>query len=227
MKPTLLFSLFVSLGAVGCSHELDDMDDEPAGVESASTVTPPSCSPGRAEGAVNAYQKALHDTIAFALGTAGTANDGYSVYQTKEEFKRGACRGHPNDKYRRSAPTTITTQAGRYLFSHRTWSDAVREVKLDTFEPDSQEKAAEWLITYVFRVTVPPDRPMTRDEFSEALDKLSTSREWSELPKGNYEGPTRGHFEGPAKGYYDDTPTPTKSAEELRAHYCQKAGCQR
>ena len=78
MKVKLMILLVASLGAAGCSQETGEAGDDPAG-EVASAASGPTCSPGRAAGAVNRYQKALHDSLAFAEGTEARGKDGYNI----------------------------------------------------------------------------------------------------------------------------------------------------
>lgn len=159
-----------------------------------------TCQPSRAAGAVSAPQKALHDVIAWAEGTRGRSRDGYDVMFAFEIA--ASCVSHPNvcTKF----GSTCSTAAGRYQFLHRTWTAAASARDLDTFEPENQERAAEYLISTVRRVSVPQDRAMTASELANAMEKLSY--EWASLPPARY---------GQS----------AKSPADVRATYCSFAGC--
>lgn len=170
-------------------------EDEEAPVASGGT-----CAPSRAANAVGRFQKALHDSIAWAEGTRGRSKDGYDVMFN---FKiTSSCGRHPN--LCQSFGSTCTTAAGRYQFLTTTWNGAANARGLRTFEPDNQERAAAYLIGTVRRVTVPQDRAMTAAEFSNAMSKLSY--EWASLPPGRYGQPKR-------------------SSAAMRSTYCSVAGC--
>ena len=159
-----------------------------------------SCEPARADGVVSAYQKALHDSIAFAEGTRNHSSDGYDVMFS---FKiMDSCQSHPNQCLKFGS--SCSTAAGRYQFLKGTW-DSVKSAKsLPNFEPESQEIGGAYLIATVRKVTVPQSRAMTASEFSNAMNKLSW--EWASLPPGRYG-------------------QPTKSLSQMRTMYCSLAGC--
>lgn len=160
-----------------------------------------TCSPSRADGAVNRFEKALHDTIAFAEGTrADGPNDGYNVMFTHRRFT--SCGRHPNT---RICDGICSTAAGRYQFLYRTWSSISNTLGYATFEPENQERGAEYLIKTVRRANIPTDRPLTVTEFSNVMSKISY--EWASLPPSRY----------PGQG--------GKSVNELRSLYCDLAGC--
>lgn len=164
---------------------------------------PPSgetCDPARAVGAVNNYQKALHDSIAWAEGTRGYSDDGYDVMFS---FKlMNSCNAHPNQCIKFGS--TCSTAAGRYQFLTGTWSSVRSANSLSSFEPENQELGAQYLVKTVRKVTVPTSRAMTASEFSNAMSKLSW--EWASLPPGRYG-------------------QPNKSASQMRSMYCSLAGC--
>jgi muramidase (phage lysozyme) len=159
-----------------------------------------SCDPERAVGAVGEYDKALHDSIAYAEGTRDYAKDGYNVMFSHKLFD--SCHAHPNTCVKFG--NSCSTAAGRYQFQIKTWN-AVKSAKdLESFEPEDQERAAAYLVGTVRHVTVPEDRPMTASEFSNAMTKLSW--EWAALPPGQYG-------------------QPSKSMSQMRSMYCALAGC--
>jgi muramidase (phage lysozyme) len=159
-----------------------------------------SCSPSRATGVITRYQKALHDSIAFAEGTRGYSQDGYNVMFS---FRlTSSCQRHPNQCIRYGS--TCSTAAGRYQFLTSTWNSVARARNLGTFEPENQERGAAYLISTTRRVAVPQDRPMTATEFSNAMSKLSY--EWASLPPGRYG-------------------QPNKTLSQMRSTYCSIAGC--
>lgn len=159
-----------------------------------------TCDPERAEGVVGFYQKALHDSIAFAEGTRNHSNDGYDVMFS---FKiMTSCGSHPNKCI--SFGSSCSTAAGRYQFLTGTWNSVKSAQSLTSFEPENQERGGAYLVKTVRKVTVPQDRPMTASEFSNAMNKLSW--EWASLPPGRYG-------------------QPTKTLSQMRTMYCSLAGC--
>src|SRR5262249_32701435 len=133
----------------------------------------------------NTYEKALHDTIAFAEGTAGVSNDGYDVGFAFKTF--ASCAQHPNVST--CSGSLCSTPAGRYQFLTKTWTTTARAIDATTVEPDNRGKGAQCRIAKVRKVTVPDTRAMTATEFSNALKKLSY--EWASLPPGRYGQPNR------------------------------------
>ncbi len=159
-----------------------------------------TCDPARAEGSVSVYQKALHDSIAWAEGTRGYSKDGYDVMYS---FKLApSCGAHPNQCVK--AGGSCSTAAGRYQFLIGTWSSVKSANDLPSFEPENQELGAQYLVKTVRKVSVPTTRAMTASEFSNAMSKLSW--EWASLPPGRYG-------------------QPAKSASQMRTMYCSLAGC--
>lgn len=159
-----------------------------------------TCDPARADGAVNDYQKALHDSIAWAEGTRDYSKDGYNVLFS---FKlTDSCNVHPNRCI--AFGSSCSTAAGRYQFLTGTWSSVKSANGLTSFEPENQELGAQYLVKSVRKVTVPSSRPMTASEFSNAMSKLSY--EWASLPPGRYG-------------------QPNKTASQMRNMYCSLAGC--
>lgn len=169
------------------------------GVEPA-TPTGSSCAPSRANGVISSYQKALHDSLAFAEGTRGYSKDGYNVMFS---FRlASSCQSHPNQCI--AFGSTCSTAAGRYQFLTTTWRSVASARNLQSFEPENQERGAAYLISTTRRVTVPQDRPMTAAEYSNAMSKLSY--EWASLPPGRYG-------------------QPSKTQSQMRTMYCSVAGC--
>lgn len=159
-----------------------------------------TCDPARAEGAVGNYQKALHDSIAWAEGTRNYSEDGYDVMFS---FKiMNSCNKHPNQCLKFGS--SCSTAAGRYQFLKGTWDSVKSANSLPNFEPESQEVGAKYLVGTVRHVTVPQGRAMTASEFSNAMSKLSW--EWASLPPGRYG-------------------QPNKSSSQMRNFYCSLAGC--
>ncbi len=159
-----------------------------------------TCDPARAAGAVNTYEKALHDSIAWAEGTRGYSKDGYNVLFS---FKlTSSCDHHPNQCI--PFGSSCSTAAGRYQFLTNTWSSVKSANGLPSFEPENQEIGAQYLVKSVRNVNVPSSRPMTASEFSNAMSKLSY--EWASLPPGRYG-------------------QPNKTASQMRTMYCSLAGC--
>lgn len=159
-----------------------------------------TCDPGRAAGAVNTYQKALHDSIAWAEGTRNFAKDGYNVMFS---FKlMNSCNVHPNQCL--AFGSSCSTAAGRYQFLTGTWNSVKSANGLSSFEPENQELGAKYLVNTTRHVTVPSSRPMTASEFSNAMSKLSW--EWASLPPGRYG-------------------QPVKNSSQMRNMYCSLAGC--
>jgi muramidase (phage lysozyme) len=166
---------------IGCAG---DVDPEETAWSEEELATKTTCSAERANGAVNRYEKALHDTIAYAEGTKGRLNDGYSITYAYRSFS--SCARHPN--MRITAGGYTSTAAGRYQYLKKTWDNVERAAALASFEPENQEKAAAWSIKHR-GVTVPPTTPMTRGQFAIALRKLSL--EWASLPGSPYGQPRR------------------------------------
>lgn len=176
--------------------DTDDGDDVP----DTTTAAGGTCAPGRAAGIVNRYQKALHDTLAFAEGTRARSNDGYDILFGGTNIS--SCARHPNQciKYGKSC----STAAGRYQFLYRTWDSIANARGYATFEPENQERGAAYLISSVRKANVPADRALSSAEFTNVITKLSY--EWASLPPGQYG-------------------QPNKSMAELRRVYCSVAGC--
>jgi muramidase (phage lysozyme) len=170
--------------------------------EGAEPVAPSgsSCSPSRANGVITSYQKALHDSLAFAEGTRGHSQDGYNVMFSFRLMN--GCQSHPNQCIRFGG--TCSTAAGRYQFLNTTWRSVASARNLQSFEPENQERGAAYLISTTRRVNVPQDRAMTAAEFSNAMSKLSY--EWASLPPGRYG-------------------QPSKTSSQMRTMYCSVAGC--
>ncbi len=173
-------------------------------VDSSSPTNPtPSgstCDPARATGAVNDYEKALHDSIAYAEGTRNYSKDGYNVLFSFKLIQ--SCETHPNQCLKFGS--SCSTAAGRYQFLTKTWSSVKSAENLDSFEPENQERGAQYLVNTVRHVSVPSGRAMTASEFSNAMSKLSY--EWASLPPGRYG-------------------QPNKSFSQMRTMYCSEAGC--
>lgn len=159
-----------------------------------------TCDPGRAVGAVSSYQKALHDSIAWAEGTRSYSKDGYNVMFSFQLMN--SCNVHPNRCI--SFGSSCSTAAGRYQFLTTTWNAVKSANGLSSFEPENQEIGAKYLVNTTRHVTVPSGRAMTASEFSNAMSKLSW--EWASLPPGRYG-------------------QPNKSASQMRNMYCSLAGC--
>ncbi len=159
-----------------------------------------TCSPSRANGVITSFQKALHDSIAFAEGTRNHSKDGYDVMFS---FRiAGSCQSHPNQCIRFGS--TCSTAAGRYQFLINTWRSVARARNYGTFEPENQERGAAYLISTTRRVNVPQTRAMSASEYSNAMSKLSY--EWASLPPGRYG-------------------QPSKTQSQMRSMYCSIAGC--
>ena len=152
---------------------------------SGGTTSTTTCDPSRAAGAVGYYQKALHDSIAWAEGTREYSNDGYDVMFSYHLMS--SCSVHPNQCI--DFGSTCSTAAGRYQFLTSTWKGAKNALNLTSFEPENQERAGQYLVSNVRHVTVPENRAMTAAEFSNAMSKLSY--EWASLPPGRYGQPTK------------------------------------
>ncbi len=164
------------------------------------TAVGSTCSASRASGVITSYQKALHDSIAFAEGTRNHSKDGYNVLFSFQ--LTSSCQSHPNRCL--AFGSTCSTAAGRYQFLTATWRSVARARNLGTFEPENQERGAAYLISTTRRVSVPQNRAMTATEFSNAMSKLSY--EWASLPPGRYG-------------------QPNKTLSQMRATYCGIAGC--
>ncbi len=198
MNRFFLFAIATIAAATGCAGASDAPPDEPTD-ETSSAATGPTCSATRASGAVNRYQKALHDSIAYAEGTEGRGKDGYNIGFAYKTFS--SCGRHPN--INTCSGRLCSTAAGRYQFLKRTWDSTARGIGASTFEPENQEKGAAYLISRVRRVSVPTNRAMTASEFSNAMSKLSY--EWASLPPGRYGQPVRTH-------------------SQMRTDYCRNVG---
>ncbi len=159
-----------------------------------------SCDPSRAVGAVNRYEKALHDAIAYAEGTRNEGKDGYNVLFSNRKIS--SCARHPNQCI--AFGSSCSTAAGRYQFLTTTWNSVKAARGLSSFEPENQELGAAYLVGNVRRVTIPSGRALTASEFSNAMGKLSY--EWASLPPGRYG-------------------QPSKTMSQVRAVYCNVAGC--
>lgn len=159
-----------------------------------------SCDQAKARGAVGEFQKALHDTIAYAEGTRDYSHDGYDVMYSYKIAT--SCTNHPNQCLRFGR--TCSTAAGRYQYLKGTWDRVKAARGLSSFEPQNQEQGAEWLVSTARKVTIAQERAMTPSEFNNMLSKLSY--EWASFPPGRYGQPTH-------------------DAAVLRVDYCRRAGC--
>ncbi len=175
-------TLLLAVSAAACASP--GAEEEESTAESSDALTGATCSPTRAVGAVNRYEKALHDSIAFAEGTEKRGKDGYNVGFAYKYF--GSCARHPN--INTCSGRLCSTAAGRYQFLKGTWDTTARAIGAKTFEPENQEKGARHLINKVRKVTVPSNRKLTATEFSNAMKKLSY--EWASLPPGRYGQPS-------------------------------------
>lgn len=164
------------------------------------TPTGGTCAPSRASGVITSYQKALHDSIAYAEGTRNHSKDGYDVMFSFRIMN--SCQSHPNQCIRFGS--TCSTAAGRYQFLNGTWRSIASARNLGTFEPENQERGAAYLISTTRRVSVPQTRAMTASEYANAMSKLSY--EWASLPPGRYG-------------------QPSKTQSQMRSLYCSVAGC--
>ncbi len=193
----LPWMLALVVGLVGCSTADDGDPNDTGETESALGAT---CAASRGAGVVSRYNKALHDTIAFAEGTEGDgAKDGYNVMFTHRQF--ASCARHPN--IRNCDGGLCSTAAGRYQFLKTTWDVVARGTGASNFEPENQERGATYLVTTVRRVNLPAGRAMSASEFSNAMSKLSY--EWASLPPGRYG-------------------QPKKPLSTMRSNYCANLG---
>ncbi|HET6332789.1 MAG TPA: FG-GAP-like repeat-containing protein [Polyangiales bacterium] len=129
--------------------------------------------------------------------TEGTRGHGKDGYNVTFAYRYfDSCEEHPNLKI--CSGSLCSTAAGRYQFLYKTFTG----LKLPNFWPEQQELGALELIER--RGVDLPDAPMTATQFANALDRLSY--EWSSLPPGRYG-------------------TPRHTLSEIRAEYCQLAGC--
>ncbi|CAN5754871.1 hypothetical protein BH11MYX4_BH11MYX4_06080 [soil metagenome] len=170
------------------------------GTETNAAVDGDTCAPERATNIVGRFQKALHDTIAFAEGTRDFSKDGYNVLFSFQ--LTSSCARHPNRCLKFGS--SCSTAAGRYQFLTGTWNSIANVRGYATFEPENQERGAAYLIASVRKATIPQDRALTAAEFTNVITKLSF--EWASLPPGQYG-------------------QPMKSMSQLRTTYCSLAGC--
>jgi muramidase (phage lysozyme) len=159
-----------------------------------------TCAADRATGIVGRFQKALHDTIAFAEGTRDRSKDGYDVIFSG--ITVNSCSKHPNRCIKFGS--TCSTASGRYQFLSGTWKSVQNVRGYATFEPENQERGAAYLIATVRKATIPQDRALTAAEFQNVITKLSF--EWASLPPGQYG-------------------QPIKTMAQMRTMYCSLAGC--
>jgi muramidase (phage lysozyme) len=159
-----------------------------------------TCDPDRANGTISSYQKALHDSIAYAEGTRNYSQDGYNVLFSFQTVS--SCSSHPNRCI--AFGSSCSTAAGRYQFLKTTWTSIASARNLGSFEPENQERGAAYLISTTRRVDVPQSRAMSAAEFTNAMSKLSY--EWASLPPGRYG-------------------QPNKTSSQMRSMYCSLAGC--
>jgi muramidase (phage lysozyme) len=157
----------------------DHFRDWSSGTTPVNPSTLPSCDPKRAVGAVNRFQKALHDAIAFAEGTRGRGQDGYNVIFSYQYFTN--CDRHPD---RVICSGICSSAAGRYQYLTTTWNG----LRLPSFNPENQERGAEVLIRRR-GVNMPTTRALSSTEFSNAMNALSW--EWASLPPGRYGQPVK------------------------------------
>jgi len=186
-----------SLAGCSTSDPADDGSDEMA--EENESALGATCAASRGARIVSRHKKALHDSIAFAEGTENRGKDGYNIAFTHRTF--ASCSRHPNMNI--CSGGLCSTAAGRYQFLKRTWDSVARGIGARNFEPENQEKGANYLIKTVRRVNVPEGRAMTASEFSNAMSKLSY--EWASLPPGRYG-------------------QPNKTQAQMRTDYCRNLG---
>lgn len=122
-------------------------------------------------------EQALLDLIAFAEGTKRRYNIIYGYkrfYRFKDHPRRVNCDNYCSDA------------AGRYQFLSKTWDRIRRKLKLKSFRPRNQDRAALELIK---ERGVDPNNITSKWEFELALAKLSL--EWASLPGSPYGQPTK------------------------------------
>jgi hypothetical protein len=90
-----------------------------------------------------------------------------------------AFKDHPNEL--RRANGIPSTAAGAYQFLYRTWKDCQRELNLPDFKPDSQDKAAIYLLALNNSLD-----DIKAGNFETALYK--NRKTWASLPGANYPG---------------------------------------
>lgn len=188
--------VFSMVGCASGSTESEDLSS----TESAQTEAT-ACDPARGVGAVNRFEKALHDSIAFAEGTEGRGGkDGYNVGYAYKLF--ASCARHPN--VNTCAGSYCSTASGRYQFLTSTWNETARAINAPNFEPENQERGAQHLVLKVRKAIVPDNRALTATEFSNVMKKISW--EWASLPPGRYG-------------------QPMKTEATMRADYCRNVTC--
>lgn len=172
------------VGLAGCgANAVDDADAERE-AEALPTASGPTCAASRGAKAVGRFQKALHDTIAYAEGTRGVSKDGYDVLFSFK--KTSSCAKHPRQTI--CSGSYCSTASGRYQILSKTWDGLVSSNRYPTFEPEMQEHAAATLIRWR-KATVPTTRALSATEFSNVMYKISY--EWASLPPGRYGQPQR------------------------------------
>jgi muramidase (phage lysozyme) len=136
---------------------------------------PESSNNGKAS--ITKQQKAFLDMISVHEGTSGP--DGYRVMFTGKLFDNGFV-DHPRQL--QYANGISSDAAGRYQFLSTTWDACKQALGLPDFSPDSQDRAAIYLI-----------RQRGALEYVNAGDVVGAcnlvSYEWASLPPGRYGQP--------------------------------------
>jgi muramidase (phage lysozyme) len=130
----------------------------------------------------NPDARLMLDLIAAAEGVSHGYRTGFGNTQL------GSLDDHPRElkEFRQTdGKRKLTSAAGRYQFTSRTWDDAAKKVEANDFSPLNQDLVALYLI----------DRRGALDDvlagrFTEAVGKLG--KEWAGLPSSNYLQPKKG-----------------------------------
>ncbi len=133
---------------------------------------------------ISANLNAFLDLIAFSEGTSGIpgSDDGYKVIvgsTPRAPMLMTDYNGHPRRKVFIPSLGVWSTAAGRYQLIARTWDVCQKALKLADFSPESQDKAAVFLIQ---------GRKALEDvgagRIADAIMKCG--REWASFPGNTY-----------------------------------------
>lgn len=123
-------------------------------------------------------RSAFLDMLAFSEGTAGLGDDGYNVVVGRTFFHNGYA-DHPRIRVFIKRINDYSTAAGRYQLLARYWDAYRRQLMLNGFTPENQDRVALQQIRECKALAL-----IDNGQFDEAM--FQCRRIWASLPGANY-----------------------------------------